>query len=341
VCEQDNNDLRQIVSLAGQLLNRGTTLESTQGGERLSRGAVSEALEQHIKDRIPQDQPQASLLVKTVAAESLAHAEDAINKTAGGVPPSSLTDVEVASLEAIIEVTGRPAIRYSNGRIQSPNELGENERWKLLIVTSRSKINNASGSVGRIMRKGSAGLPENIGTGWRVGGDLVVTNRHVAQLLSEDEKAAASDLKLDNAKQPFIDFSATDDSDGSKKFDLTAISYCAAEPFVDVAVLRIAATVDLPPSLDLDWNAQSVGRDIPGPNGGTPVFQGKDVYVVGHPFRQRRSQAIATVFGTADGLKRWSPGFVLRVDTEQPTFRHDCSTLGGSAQSSGNPYGRC
>jgi hypothetical protein len=331
--ERDDRNLTQLVSLAGRLLSVGSALESTRGGGDLNRDSISEALQEHlIKEKITDDQ-KSSLMVKTVVAETLAHAQTALNKTAGGASPSTLTDVEVASLEAIIEVTGRPAIRYSNGSIQTPNNLGENERWKVLVVTARHRIDGASGSVGRIMIKGSAGLPKNIGTGWRVGGDLVVTNRHVAQLLAEDPNVPVADLKLDNAKEPLIDFSATDDSEGSKDFKLTAISYCAPEPLVDLAVLRTSGAMGLPESLELDWNGQSVGRDIPGPNGSAPTFKGKEVYVVGHPFRQLRSQAVATVFGTADGLKRWSPGLVLRVGTDQPTFEHDCSTLGGNSGS--------
>lgn len=331
MCSPDTGNLTRLVLLAGRLFRPKSGVESVGGGG-VDHDALSAALEQHIRERIPDD-PQAALMVKTVAAESLAHAENALNKTAGGASPSTLSDLEVASLEAIIEVTGRPAIRYSNGQIQNPNNLGENERWKVLVVTARHKINDASASVGRIMITGSAGLPENIGTGWRIGGDLAVTNRHVAQLLAEDPNAPTSDLKLDVAKAPLIDFSATDDSDVNKKFGLSAITYCAEEPLVDVAILRTSATVELPEPLDLDWKQQSLGRDIPGPNDAPPTFKGKEIYVVGHPFRQRRSQAVATVFGTADGLKRWSPGLVVRVATDQPTLQHDCSTLGGNSGS--------
>jgi hypothetical protein len=329
---QEEEDLPRLVSLVRRLFNGGGNVFESTAGSGVDRDSVSEALEQHIKERIPDDQ-KASIMAKTVAAQSLAHAESALNKTAGGASPATLTDLEVASLEAIIEVTGRPAIRYSNGQIQNPNNLGENERWKVLVVTARHKINDASAAVGRIMITGAAGLAENIGTGWRIGNDLVVTNRHVAQLLAVDPNAPIRDLTLDTAKGPLIDFSATDDSDESKNFGLAAITYCAEEPFVDVAILRTSGVTGLPDSLELDWNAQSVGRDIPGPNGVGPTFKGKEVYVVGHPFRQRRSQAVATVFGTADGLKRWSPGLVLRVPADQPTLQHDCSTLGGNSGS--------
>jgi endonuclease G len=331
VDENQHDDL--IVSLAGGLLQKGSGLESASGGGPLDHDDVSQALELHLKDNILHGQPQAADLAKTVASEAIASAETALSKTAAGASAARLSDVEVASLEAIIEVTGRPAIRYMNGRLQSPNDMGENERWKVLVVTSRSRIEAASASVGRIRRKAEGGVQENVGTGWRIDGDLIVTNRHVARLLSTDPEAQVPDLKLDSTKDPLIEFGATDSSDDNKTVALMEIIYCAAEPFVDVAILRVAPGNGLPEPLELDWTDKALGKKIAGDNGTPATFKGRQVYVVGHPFKQRRSEAIASVFGTADGLKRWSPGFVLRLGTDAPTLEHDCSTLGGNSGS--------
>lgn len=323
----------QVVSLAGQLLMAGGLLESTSGDEPLNTNEIAKALESRIAESINRNQLKNELIIKTAAAEALVQAKGALSKTANGTPASNLSDVEIASLEAIIEVTGRPAVRYTNGKIQTPSGIGDDERWKVIVVTSRHKIEDASSSVGRIMAKNELGITANMGTGWRLGNDLVVTNRHVAQLLAKDPNVDPSDLKLEDTKQPSIDFAATDDSDENKSFSLTSIEFCAAEQFVDLAILRVSANNDLPDSLELDWNSQSLGKDVPGSNGAGPSFKGKEVYVVGHPFKQRRSEAVASVFGTADGLKRWSPGIVKGVDTNQPTLRHDCSTLGGNSGS--------
>lgn len=320
----------RVVSLARSLLTKGGTLESTHSDEAIDRSELSLALEQHVLHNLP----DSSIIAKTAAATGLANVESALSKTFGGASPSSLTDLEVASLEAIIEVTGRPAMRYANGKVEMPANLGQNGRWRVLVVTARHEIQRASASVGRIMVKGISGSPENVGTGWRLGEDLIVTNRHVARLIAENKDADPALLKLDGAKDPFIDFAATDNSEGSKRFSLSSIAYCAAEPLVDLALLRVGSGVaDLPESLVLDWKIESAGRDIPGAEGAITTFKGKEVYVVGHPFKQRRSEAIASVFGTADGLKRWSPGIVLRIETGNPILQHDCSTLGGNSGS--------
>ncbi len=323
----------QVVSLAGQLLTAGGLLESTSGDGQLDTDEIAKALESRLADTINRNQLKNEVLIKSAAAEALVQAQSALSKTANGTPATSLSDVEIASLEAIIEVTGRPAVRYSKGKIQTPSGIGADERWKVIVVTARHKIEDASAAVGRIMARNESGITANIGTGWRLGDDLVVTNRHVAQLIAKDPTVASSDLELEDTKQPFIDFAATYDSEENKNFSLISIAFCAEEPFVDLAILRVAANNDLPESLELDWNMQSLGKDIPGSNGATSIFKGKEVYVVGHPFKQRRSEAIASVFGTADGLKRWSPGVVKGIDTSQPTFRHDCSTLGGNSGS--------
>ncbi|HEY0431414.1 MAG TPA: hypothetical protein VGC61_06335, partial [Pyrinomonadaceae bacterium] len=214
ITNTDTAALGEVVSLARSLLRRGGKLESTQGGELIDQSSLSEALEQHLLKNMVDDSAGSEVVAKAAAAEGLAGAESALRKTAENQSPASLNDLEVASLEAIIEVTGRPAMRYANGQVQMPEDLGDNGRWRVLIATAKSSINRASASVGRIMRKGAGGILENVGTGWRLGGDLIVTNRHVAKLLAEDEKATPAALKIDAAKTPVIDFVASDTSAG-------------------------------------------------------------------------------------------------------------------------------
>jgi Trypsin-like peptidase domain len=85
--------------------------------------------------------------------------------------------------------------------------------------------------------------------------------------------------------------------------------------------------------LTIDWDPEAPGRELALENGAPPVFQGREIYVVGHPYRRRHSELVVSVFGTADGMKRLSPGLVKRLDREKPLFEHDCSTLGGNSGS--------
>lgn len=333
-----NNDTARIsraILLARSLLKKGGALESTASGESIDRTKLTLALEEQIRSQLSHNAEQPAITAKAAAAEGLLNAENALNKTAQGASPANLTELEVASLEAIIEITGRPAMRYENGKVgMPPSALGENDRWRVLIATARNDINVASSAVGRIMITGSSGIPENIGSGWRLGQDLVVTNRHVGLLMVKKPDSSPLDLTLDEARHPLIDFSATDNATATKRFDIAALVYCAVEEFVDVAILKVTSGLaDFPAALTLDWNPDSLGSKREDSNGAEPEFSGKEVYVVGHPFKQRRSSAIAAVFGTADGLKRWSPGLVKRIHANEPILDHDCSTLGGNSGS--------
>jgi hypothetical protein len=333
--KSDTAEIGRAISLARSLLKKGGALESTAAGEMIDRTRLTQALEEQIRLQMSHSAELPAVTAKAAAVEGLANAENALNKTAQGASPSELTELEVASLEAIIEVTGRPAMRYENGRVgMPPSALGENDRWRVLIATARNDINQASAAVGRIMIMGASGVPENIGTGWRLAQDLIVTNRHVGLLMVKKPDSNPPELTLDETKHPFIDFSATDNSAATKRFDIAAVVYCAAEKYVDLAILKVkSGLADIPAPLTLDWDTASLGSQSEQNNGAEPEFRGKEIYVVGHPFKQRRSPALASVFGAADGLKRWSPGLVKRIHTNEPILEHDCSTLGGNSGS--------
>lgn len=333
----DAASTKRLVSLARTLLGHGSGgYESINGGETIDRRQLAQALE----DRIASDASMSKHLPPTVtakaaAAEALSHAESALNKVANDESPSNLTDIEVAGLEAIIEVTGRPAVRYPHGKVQPPvSVLGENAHWQVVIVTAKTKINRASAAVGRIAITNNLGLEEPLGTGWRTGPDLIVTNRHVVKDMVANPQDSTSAWKMDAAKQPFIDFAATDEADAAQRFDIADVLFVAAEDEIDIAIVRITSSAALlPQALTVDWDRESPGRELSAENGAPPIFQGREIYVVGHPYRRRHSELVVSVFGAADGLKRLSPGLVRRLDPEKPLLEHDCSTLGGNSGS--------
>ena len=157
----------------------------------------------------------------------------------------------------------------------------------------------------------------------------MVTNRHVVEQITK----AGSVSKLDNEKKPYIDFAMTNGAQAAQRFQITELVYVADEPLLDVAFLRATSeTSALPESLVIDWSKEGPGREITRPNG-EKFFQGRQIYVVGHPYRQGHAELVTSVFGVADGLKRCSPGRVTRMDDPNPRLEHDCSTLGGNSGS--------
>ncbi|HEX7830750.1 MAG TPA: serine protease, partial [Thermoanaerobaculia bacterium] len=277
--------------------------------------------------------PPSDAAPAVAAHDVVRAAQEALDKVDAEGTASNLTDFQRVSLEAIVQLTGRPAMRYTNGMVQQPpNNEGDNERWRVLIATARGKINKASASVGQVGLVGADGTAEAIGTAWRLGTDLVVTNRHVAETFVLDRNVAPSQWKYDPGKPAVVNFTVTDDAQKTIRFDVAEIVFVADEQPVDMAIFRLKpGTEKFPSALPLDFDADSIGRDVE--IGGVPRFQGEEIYVVGHPFRAAATSATASVFGVADGFKRCSPGLVTAISQFEHAFEHDSSTLGGNSGS--------
>jgi hypothetical protein len=331
-----NDDLRQLVNRArtqlagiGDPSGSGVLLESVRS--TISRAAFESAATVElpgVDSGTPLDAAPA------VAANDVVRAaQEAIESVAAGGSASNLTDFQRVSLEAIVQLTGRPAMRYRDGVVQQPpNSEGDNERWRTFIATARSKINKASASVGQVARSRADGGFDPIGTAWRIGEDLVVTNRHVAALIVFDSSIAPAKWKYDPAEAAVVNFTVTDEATKTIRFDVSELLFCAEETSVDFAVFRLKAGAQaMPKPLPLDFDAKSIGGEIE--VGGNMHFQGSEIYVVGHPFRAAATSATASVFGVADGFKRCSPGLVTAISKFEHAFEHDASTLGGNSGS--------
>src|SRR4051794_19078088 len=98
------DDAERLLSLARTLLARGGTLESTGSGGSIDRAQLLTALERRAMQAAstplaPAPTPAPALTAKSAASTALSNAESALNKAAGGTPPSQLTDLERAGLE--------------------------------------------------------------------------------------------------------------------------------------------------------------------------------------------------------------------------------------------------
>jgi len=318
----DRDRISRLIQTARKHLTSGSSLESRGGSGAIGQNELSLALEQHVRESSLAEGTDP----KFVAAEVLSYVKGVLDRTAEGKTSSALSDEEWASLEAIVQVTGRPALRYKDGQVEMPNDTGENEHWAVLIATARTNINRVSGSVGRVCRK-VRGRDELVGTAWRIGETLVVTNRHVAARLVSKPTDPISSWKLDSSKVPRVSF----DRNPAAEFAVNKIAYCSPEA-IDLAVLALdCAEKTPPPPLAIDWVRESIGVEISDSGEERPRFKGKEIYVIGHPYRQGGSTSIAKVFGSADGSKRCSPGYVTSV--EGTHLEHDCSTLGGNSGS--------
>lgn len=311
-------DVERLARLAGALLKSGGGLESSGGEQPVNREELVPILATHLSGA-PAD-PQ------TVAASALKTAEAALERVASGTLPANLRDEEVSALEAIVLVSGRPAMGFVNGRVQRPPAIGANSTWRVLVATYGSEVNTVAASVGRITLNRPGGPAEILGTGWRVGANLVITNRHVAKGVMTDPLLPVDQWTAGSVQPSSITFLKS-----GAAFVLSAPVFVAQDASIDFAVFRLEPTAPLPPPLVVEFDDVVVGRMVP--RGGGMVFVGNPLYAIGHPWRPFYSSAVSSVFGAADGAIRWSPGYATRLDVAAPILEHDCSTLGGSSGS--------
>lgn len=251
-------------------------------------------------------------------------------------------------LEALIEMKGRPALRVRNGDVDDNDPRAEQWGFPIYNLKSNSQFSARVGAVGRIDLDGV-----HIGTGWMVGEELVLTNRHVLQGIAYPtptrDNPARWLMKNDNC---CIDFSEEPTAQTLvTKFEILSVeeagphhidAYLIDFQKPDFALLRVkgsslSGNKGLPQPLEL---LKADGAMDPG----------RDIVVVGYPARMsakpRNDQGeidveglerLQALFALDYGSKYFSPGVVKTSSALLPqllhTASHDATTLGGNSGS--------
>ena len=229
-----------------------------------------------------------------------------------------LAPIEQFALEAIIIPDKRPAIDVRENAtftIQHPlwRHLGEG--------TALSNIRQAIPAVGRIELPGHPSIPYG-GTGFVVGRDLLMTNRHVAELFANG--LGRRGLTFRTGQAAGIDFEQR--VDGGSHF-LAVTEIVLIHPYWDMALLRVRELPDGIVPLRLATVRESVAP--------------REIVVIGYPAFDPRNNAEVQreVFGGVFDVKRLMPGRlngVGPIDSFGKTVEaglHDSSTLGGASGS--------
>jgi hypothetical protein len=328
------NTAPSLVGTVRRLLHTGGALHSVDGGELLEREALQDAL----VERLCKIQPAAPAALASFAREILDSVEASLNRDPAAAA-EALSGTELDNLEVIVQVVGRPALRVLeyNG-LETPSGFGGNEHWATVFnakcgaaIRVRDGIIEAAHSVAKVIMVPGTGREQHLGTGWRLGDDLLVTNRHVARLMVSDPTAPHAHWQL-NADRVFIArFNVADRTDNESPCTIAALMFCAGAAELDVAVLRLRPSGQvLPKSLRVSFDPQRLGRPRPGSEAG---FEEQQIYVVGHPLARLPTPATTSVFVDADGSKRCAPGLIKSLRHDVPWLLHDCSTLGGNSGS--------
>lgn len=258
---------------------------------------------------------EAADALEQLRGQTFESGKTAVSKIRDSGAKANLAPDEESGLEAVVLTAGRPALLIQDGKF-SPAPFG----WEALEA-ARPAIEHACLSVGRIDLTGNPMYPW-VGTGFLVGKDVVMTNRHVAQAFS------ASDGKgkwvFDAGMTASIDYQENPDVADSPSFALTEV--IGVHESFDLALLRISTVAD-----------QGASLPEPLPIASTPpsTLDGHKVYTIGYPAQDPRNDpaVMRSIFADVYNVKRLEPGEIMTYFDDQSTFRHDCSTLGGNSGS--------
>ena len=226
------------------------------------------------------------------------------------------------SLEAIVKVTGRPALLIQNNTFEKPRLSAINNR----LEQHRDNILKAIPSVGRVELSNHPDY-DYVGTAWMIEEDVMITNRHVAEVFArrQGDRVVFGTNPLGQAYQSKVDFNQEHESP-NPPFKITVLQVLHIEEkndlAPDMALLKIEKSLFLPEPIILSSNKLGL-MDQP------------DVAVIGYPDYDSRNNAFVMekIFKGIYQVKRLSPGRVSGVHPNGHILMHDCTTLGGNSGS--------
>lgn len=252
---------------------------------------------------------------------SAAMVENVIARAPGGREPGSHPYTE-----AVIREFMRPVLLVRNDRI----ELATSSEIRKRLAPTRALLEARLPSVGRLEFVGHPQLRWG-GTGWVIAENVVVTNRHVAEMVARRVGRRFSfkvNVLSGDTMGALVDFREEYSGPGAEPTSLEVrakkILFVEQddERLPDVALIELERSDDVPAPIPL---ASDKARDD------------SDIGVVGYPARDPRgipSEAAAhKIFGELYEVKRFSPGKVLVADAGPWYFTHDATTLGGNSGS--------
>jgi hypothetical protein len=229
---------------------------------------------------------------------------------------ADLTPIEALGLEAIVHIEGRPAIFIQGGHFFPPPA-----GWEVLEDV-RDAIESTLKSVGRVEVSGHPSY-DWVGTGFLVAPDVIMTNRHVAEVFSYTRNGRKWRFK--SGMSGSIDYVEELGALDSAEFALSEVLGVHQE--FDMALFRVEQTSSsgaTPPQ------PLSVAAQPP------QSVMGRQVYAVGYPAwdgRRNDPQSMQRIFSNVFNVKRLQPGEIMALLESQSLFMHDCSTLGGNSGS--------
>jgi serine protease len=251
------------------------------------------------------------------------------------------------SLEALVALTGRPALPVKQDRIEfDAQRLGQ---WHTPLLLIKDRIPELTRAVGRVDLDG-----RHVGSAFLVTDEWVLTNRHVLEAIALPQPRLRNPRTWEfNHGAASVDFRRELGSPDTLKFKIVGVEFAGPDStntgddldfrVLDLAILRIE-------------RSNALGQTPPAPlrflEGDLRSHASSTLLVVGYPgepsilpadadgkVRQDVIEALARIFGLRYGVKYLSPGLVcaypgeVRGDKKKWVLGHDATTLGGSSGS--------
>lgn len=250
--------------------------------------------------------------------EKVEHEEPSSYSGIMNLPPGEKT---ILATETIVLEHGRPSLIIKNGAYQQPKSI----IWRNRL--GNGIVNQNIPSVGRIELREHPSL-DWVGTGWLVEGtDLLVTNRHVAEVFAYMRNSDFVFKKNYRGRKikASIDFKEEYLIDQERYFSITDVLYMADDNEPDVAILKVR-----PQNIDgfPFPSGLSISQEI--------LPDDAMVYTLGYPARDSRIKDAALmdkIFNGIYNVKRLAPGRLVKRRKPKNICFHDCSTLGGNSGS--------
>ncbi|XYI01499.1 DNA/RNA non-specific endonuclease [Sorangium sp. So ce1128] len=237
-----------------------------------------------------------------------------VHGTEGAITPGAYTDTE-----AIILTRGRPSLLVQDGKWEKPRSAEITRR----LDPAMKVLEQAVPRVGRVEILGYS--LDYIGTGWMLDEDVMVTNRHVAEMfaLARGNGFAFRTDADGRVLKSRVDFLREHQRTEMRQANIAEVLFVEifgdARP--DMALVRLErGATGLPEPISLDDGIIGF-RD--------------HVAVIGYPAEDPRNDAfvLREIFRNVFGVKRLSPGWISGVRQDGKVLMHDCTTLGGSSGS--------
>jgi DNA/RNA endonuclease G (NUC1)/S1-C subfamily serine protease len=223
--------------------------------------------------------------------------------------------------ETIVLTKGRPVLDIKGGAPVIDISEVESQIWKQRLTDAAPLLAPHIPAVGRIELLNHPRGVEWLGTGWLLRDNVVVTNRHVAEIFGE---ANGADFIFrpgfdGSAMRADIDFLEEFGGNGGREFPLFKIVHIERGDGPDLAFLRIEPVA---------------GQGLPSPIAleSASVQGGEQVAVIGYPARDPffpDPDLMDRIFNHRYDKKRLAPGMI--TDKTNDRIFHDCSTLGGNS----------